>query len=71
MTTMTKNVNHKNPYRDMNMLAHGGESCERFELLLGLTSIKSEQVIKATRAYLVHGYNEETIEFTYDVSQLK
>lgn len=52
----------------MKMLLQGGESCERYELLLGLCSIKSEQVKKATRAYLVNGWSEETIELTYDVS---
>lgn len=39
----------------MKMLLRGMESTKRINLLLSLTSIKSEQIIKALHDYLVSG----------------
>lgn len=45
----------------MNYLLKGMESEERVDLLLALTSIRSEATIKALKMYLVQGCSESEI----------
>jgi hypothetical protein len=49
----------------MNYLLSGYESHERFNLLMKLTKIKSEDVIEALREHLVRGSDEK---FSYEVN---
>lgn len=44
-------------------LIQGCESKERFDLMLGLTSIRSENIIEALTDYYVKGYSQ-TLSFT-------
>ncbi|MGL4939406.1 PapB/FocB family fimbrial expression transcriptional regulator [Shewanella sp.] len=42
----------------MKYLLPGGESDRRFELLLSLTRLSSDNVVSALRDYLVHGMSD-------------
>lgn len=46
----------------MNYIVKGSESEQRFEILLSLTKIKSEPIIKGLRYYYVNGIDESLIE---------
>jgi hypothetical protein len=51
----------------MNYLLSGYESHERFNLLMKLTKIKSEDVIEALREHLVRGSDEK---FSYELNSV-
>ncbi|MGO1190314.1 PapB/FocB family fimbrial expression transcriptional regulator [Vibrio casei] len=53
----------------MNYLLCGGESKRRVEILLELTSISSEPIIKAIHRYLVDGYSESELRDIFGISQ--
>lgn len=44
----------------MKRLLQGGESAERFDLLLSLTNIRSERIVDALRDHLVSGMSVQT-----------
>ena len=53
----------------MNVLLPGNETEERLNLIIQLTSIKSEQQIKALTRYLVDGWDEVLVIDVYNVDK--
>ena len=51
----------KKPKTIINPLCQGKESQERFDIILGLTSIRSKPIIEALRSHYVDGKAEEMI----------
>lgn len=52
-----------------NYLIRGGEPEEKIMLLISLTSIRSEKVIKVLKAYYCRGMGERDIQTFYGVTQ--
>ena len=53
------------------ILMQGGESSRQFEILLGLTSIRSEDMIHALRQHYVEGFEEEIASMVVDLPNFK
>lgn len=53
----------------MRYLTQGGQTAERFQLLLSLTKISSESTIDALSDYLVRGLSDATASALNGVSQ--
>lgn len=55
------NTKRKKKKQIINPLLQGGETEERFNIILGLSSIRSSEIIQALRHHYVHGVSTECL----------